>query len=330
MTGCRNLPFTFNLRFVNLGFAGMNSLDKTQSHLDPEQLSYPGDVHSLQDSPAGVGKETQLGGWDKSPDTYRTTGLVPPALKDSSSSSGNYHRGDLNGIRRNQSPQQQSATSFNQFYDQSDSASVIKADSLNMNPLKILSEANPGIEFTIESSSNGDGVGETYKGGSANTYDSQYRDYPAWNNYQQNAHDVYGTASPDSEGQYSQTVNNYAKTPESQTHLKHLQETSKYENGNYDPATQLHTFGLSQDYVQQDRPLSDLSDNFNPHGGGGLSTDLMPPSETAAMFKRQGSRPARQENTPLIELEGLSLFKDILRNERASAARSHLIRVLTN
>ena len=308
----------------------MNALDKSQTHLDPNQLSYPGDYHTLLENPDSSAKATsQVGGWDKPPETYRTTSTShrPPSSKDSKYSSSRNNNYDNNKPYNSQSTQH--LNSFNLF-DQSPESSVIKSESLNLNPLKLLSDANPGVEFTLEPSSNPSGSSngaDSYGSGSSisNTYESQYKDYPAWKAYPQSAHEVYGA-------QDSQTM---SSTRQDTTYSQYPNPAAAYENGNVDQSTKLHQYNLAQDYIPRDRPVSDLSDSYSPHAGGrSLSTDLVPPSEAAAVFKRQaaegGTRKTRQENTPMVEIDGLSLFKDILSNEKAHGTRNQLYKAMTS
>ncbi len=316
----------------------MNALDKSQTHLDPDSLSYPGDIHTMQDDGSSV-KNSQVGGWDKSPESYRTasTNLIPPPVnKETNKPSGprrpnqhnqNHNRHNSNNNNRQNSNsnggyKSQSHAPLNSFnlYDQAPDSSVIKSETLDINPLKLLSDANPGIEFTIESSSANDGGGgDSFGSGSGSgssgaQFSSQYKDYPAWNAYPQSAHDVY--EGQDSGSSVTNAQSQYATLP-----------SAAYENGNPDPGS---SYGQAQDYVPKDRPVSDLSDNYSPHGGG-LSTDLTPPSKSAGMYKRQATgRKTRNEPTPLVELDGLSLFQDILKNEKAHGARSELYKALTS
>ena len=159
--------------------SGMNSLDKSQSHLDPNKLSYPGDYYT-QDGSATPGadsspvRNSQIGGWDQAPETYRTPGtdMQPPA------------KPNRRPHKQSNPQRSQSLNSFNVYEDNADEASSAVGSESALNPLKLLADANPGMEFSIESAD----LPDSEAHGSSNKNYNQHEDSTAF--YTQQLHNV--------------------------------------------------------------------------------------------------------------------------------------------
>jgi hypothetical protein len=312
---------------------GMNVVDGSQSHLDPNKLSYPGDYFSLQDTSTIMKspKTSQLGGWDHPPETYRTstTKLLPP-LREEDSNKGRRPRPGQHNRHRERfdlRTEESRPNSFNVFDSSPADSTMVKSESLS--PVSLVGSPGSGapIEFSIESSGGGGGDDHyqaQYNVGQEGTQDywqshsQSNRPYQP-NNYENDqSQNSYSSSSSPSDSEHAQSRNhdNYGSKP------------MDYENS----APDQYAHARKEDYIPRERPVHDLSDHYNPMGE--INTGIAPPHDDSdTLFRREGHhgmRSTRQEKTPMVELEGLSLFKDVLRNANASGARKHLYSALLN